>query len=643
HSPRGFLSHSSVWKMEDDDSPYLNWLLQYNPSEFEFINTLLFAEFCENITSIYGEGEDKISLYEIIEELKKEEREQCESIIIRKHVIHLLKLVAKIPEQISIANYKQYLYESMRNTYYEKLEPLRLGKSVHTLNSEAKLFLFLLLHRKSKRTMKSLNKHFAIDSEDNKYYCVNGHQLRVNYGKRLNDLDKAVKKKKVQRNVIEQRPLKLLAETREQWLYVAGALENFGEVKAANSIINELKGADFSQIMTEIFMSTSDDEPNPEPIHLHDDYELDETVEKMRCDLNLLIYNKFLKDDGMDGLASGMASLSSISDAQSNVNSKLSKDFKNIITVKQGADTSMFTATCRLDEIEYAIFRTTIKGSDETVAKEFRRIRAIAHLDHPGILRCYSTWMESVPKEFQPKISPLAGPISEGCCKFIYIQMQLSMYSLEDWLKKNRTLPLSQMKLWFKQIVSAVDYLHSKHLVHGNLKPSNIMFVEEDRLKLSAIKMRRYDDTYAKDDAKLYWRTEQHIKGRDSKSDILTLGIILPELCTVIENDEADEIIENYQHGKDSINLNHVPEVEIFVRWLMDEEEDKWPDCGVILEHSFFSLEKAPQPVASIAPVSREEPNQNVNKANNENKGSITPSKQDGKIRCACYPKCRKF
>ncbi|GMR39140.1 hypothetical protein PMAYCL1PPCAC_09335, partial [Pristionchus mayeri] len=24
-------------------------------------------------------------------------------------------------------------------------------------------------------------------------------------------------------------------------------------------------------------------------------------------------------------------------------------------------------------------------------------------------------------------------------------------------------------------------------------------------------------------------------------------------------------------------------------------------------------------------------------------KGSITPSKQDGKIRCACYPKCRKF
>ncbi|GMR35705.1 hypothetical protein PMAYCL1PPCAC_05900, partial [Pristionchus mayeri] len=250
HSPRGFLSHSSVWKMEDDDSPYLNWLLQYNPSEFEFINTLDFAEFCENITSIYGEGEDKISLYEIIEELKKEEREQCESIIIRKHVIHLLKLVAETPEQISIANYKQHLYERMRNTHDKKLKPLRLGKSVHTLNSEAKLFLFMLLHRQSKRTTKLLNKHFAIDSENNKYYCVNGHQLRVNYGKRLNDLDKTVKKEKVQRNEFKQRPLKLLAETREQWLNVAGALENFGEVKAANSITNELKGADFSQIMT---------------------------------------------------------------------------------------------------------------------------------------------------------------------------------------------------------------------------------------------------------------------------------------------------------------------------------------------------------------------------------------------------------
>lgn len=58
--------------------------------------------------------------------------------------------------------------------------------------------------------------------------------------------------------------------------------------------------------------------------------------------------------------------------------------------------------------------------------------------------------------------------------------LQLCKYSLETWLEKNKpqlfsnslafSPELLRVKKWFKQIVSAIDYLHSKCLDHGNIK-----------------------------------------------------------------------------------------------------------------------------------------------------------------------------
>ncbi|GMR38309.1 hypothetical protein PMAYCL1PPCAC_08504, partial [Pristionchus mayeri] len=71
----------------------------------------------------------------------------------------------------------------------------------------------------------------------------------------------------------------------------------------------------------------------------------------------------------------------------------------------------------------------------------------------------------------------------------IYVQMQLCQFSLDTWLgrEENRTpasRSLPSMKFLFKQIVSAVAYIHDKNLIHRDLKPSNIMFVDANRLKV---------------------------------------------------------------------------------------------------------------------------------------------------------------
>lgn len=39
--------------------------------------------------------------------------------------------------------------------------------------------------------------------------------------------------------------------------------------------------------------------------------------------------------------------------------------------------------------------------SDEVVEKVFDEIRAISQLDHPGIIRSHSTWVERIPDRLQ--------------------------------------------------------------------------------------------------------------------------------------------------------------------------------------------------------------------------------------------------
>lgn len=67
---------------------------------------------------------------------------------------------------------------------------------------------------------------------------------------------------------------------------------------------------------------------------------------------------------------------------------------------------------------------------------------------------------------------------------FLYIQMQRCQLSLADWLRQNDTREMERMKSWFKQIVSAVEYLHNKNTIHRDLKPSNILIYSNEVVKI---------------------------------------------------------------------------------------------------------------------------------------------------------------
>ncbi|GMS86366.1 hypothetical protein PENTCL1PPCAC_8541 [Pristionchus entomophagus] len=268
--------------------------------------------------------------------------------------------------------------------------------------------------------------------------------------------------------------------------------------------------------------------------------------------------------------------------------------------------------------------RISLRECDKITDAVLKEIRAMAQLDHSGIVRCYMTWIEKPPEGWQNhcdqkilKDLKLENQQNYDGCSFIYIQMQLCAHSLERWLEQNQTADsrtLSVMKSWFKQLVSAVSYIHEKGMIHSDLRPSNILFVKY-RPKISDLgTVTEYgvgNSVNAKMSTrrKIYKSPEQlsSKSKHNSKSDIFALGLILAELCVVIPTEDAEELFDNVRMEKPISLFDHIPEVKRIVSWLTKVEGADRPTCEEILDDSdkeyYDELEK--QPVSEDTYVSK--------------------------------------
>ncbi|GMS99533.1 hypothetical protein PENTCL1PPCAC_21708, partial [Pristionchus entomophagus] len=214
------------------------------------------------------------------------------------------------------------------------------------------------------------------------------------------------------------------------------------------------------------------------------------------------------------------------------------------------------------------------------MANVLRDIRTISQFDHPGIVRCYTTWIETPPEGWQ----------NIHYQDFIYIQLQWCEYSLEAWLEQNQTISSrshERIFSWFKQMVSAVSYIHKKSLIHGNLKPSNILFVEEDRLKISDIDVMEEFEVDKTSKIKLYMSPERYKSlPYSSKTDIFSLGLIFAQLSVVVRMDMVEQIFDKCRDGHHINIRDHA--TEKLVACLTHQNVADRPECKDILELQCF-------------------------------------------------------
>ncbi|XP_045471588.1 probable serine/threonine-protein kinase ifkC [Harmonia axyridis] len=149
----------------------------------------------------------------------------------------------------------------------------------------------------------------------------------------------------------------------------------------------------------------------------------------------------------------------------------------------------------------------------------------------------------------------------------LYIQMALCQLTLKQWLSQRNSLekvidPMkalvpvkivqdSTVKEILKQLLEGLQYIHSKRIVHHDIKPSNI-FLQTDNGKLLVqlgdfglacpLQSVRHSLAFG---TKLYAAPEQLAGKCNPKSDMYSLGIVLFELVETFTTDmERNKYIE---------------------------------------------------------------------------------------------------
>uniref|UniRef100_A0A914VSJ1 non-specific serine/threonine protein kinase n=1 Tax=Plectus sambesii TaxID=2011161 RepID=A0A914VSJ1_9BILA len=81
--------------------------------------------------------------------------------------------------------------------------------------------------------------------------------------------------------------------------------------------------------------------------------------------------------------------------------SKFLTEFEPVKCLGRGGFGVVFESRLRLDDCTYAVKRIAVSNSETAKEKVRREVKALAKLDHPGIVRYYHTWMETPPIGWQ--------------------------------------------------------------------------------------------------------------------------------------------------------------------------------------------------------------------------------------------------
>ena len=115
-------------------------------------------------------------------------------------------------------------------------------------------------------------------------------------------------------------------------------------------------------------------------------------------------------------------------------------------------------------------------------------------------------------------------------------EIELTEHNLVKIVQKraisNLCVKLKNKKEVFKQIVDAVKFLNDHKVLHGDIKPSNILLFENNKVKLNDLSLCRLIDSQSTRQLYTYhYRPPEVDKGeKDLKSDVFSLGCTLFEL-----------------------------------------------------------------------------------------------------------------
>lgn len=187
------------------------------------------------------------------------------------------------------------------------------------------------------------------------------------------------------------------------------------------------------------------------------------------------------------------------------------------------------------DSIDDRIVAVKILKDEYLANEEFRRrfkneSKAIAILSHQNIVKVYDV-------SFGDKLQYIVMEYIEGITLKEYIQQ----HSPIDW---------NEALFFVIQILRALQHAHDKGIVHRDIKPQNIMLLEDGTIKVADFGIARFSrgetrTMTEKAIGSVHYISPEQAKGEmtDEKADIYSVGVVLYEMLTGKLPFEADNAV----------------------------------------------------------------------------------------------------
>ena len=146
---------------------------------------------------------------------------------------------------------------------------------------------------------------------------------------------------------------------------------------------------------------------------------------------------------------------------------------------------------------------------------------ALSLLSHPNIVMVYNTAITTGIKYF--------------------VMEYVEGITLKSHIEHRGALPEREILYYASQILSALDYIHSKSIIHCDIKPQNIILLQNGSIKVADFGISRLNSIIDfKDEASdvavgtVYYVSPEQAQGKKPKksSDLYSLGVMLYELIT---------------------------------------------------------------------------------------------------------------
>lgn len=176
------------------------------------------------------------------------------------------------------------------------------------------------------------------------------------------------------------------------------------------------------------------------------------------------------------------------------------------------------------------ILKDEFLGNKEFIRRFKNESKAIAVLSHPNIVKVYDV-------SFGTKIQ--------------YIVMEyIDGITLKEFISQKKSVDWKDTIYFVVQILSALNHAHSKGVIHRDIKPQNIMLLEDGTIKVTDFGIARFsrNETQTMTDraiGSVHYISPEQAKGSviDEKADIYSVGVMMYEMLTGKLPFEADNAV----------------------------------------------------------------------------------------------------